>query len=279
MVKKIKSFQRKIIKMRVLNIVFICISFSVFSQKTIIDNEIYEGNEKLKKENYLGAEIDYRLALSKSPDAAKALFNLGNTQFKADAYDEAAQQFFKTQKFSDNKFDKHAALHNMGNVYMKKKQYEKAVESYKAALRNNPSDDETRYNYALAKSLLEDEKKSQDKNNQKKDNQKNNEENDKSGDDDQNKKSSDPEDNSDNDNRNKKDDKSSDKDKKEGNSNDKNEKPLDEKDLNKKRAPGKLSKEQVKSLLEAMNNQEKNVQDKINAKKIKGKPIKTKKDW
>ena len=67
--------------------------------------------------------------------------------------------FFRTQKFSENKTEKHAALHNMGNVYMKKKEYEKAVESYKNALRNNPSDNETRYNYALAKSLLEDENK------------------------------------------------------------------------------------------------------------------------
>ena len=46
-----------------------------------------------------------------------------------------------------------------------------------------------------------------------------------------------------------------------------------------KRNPGQLSKEQIKSLLEAMNQQEKNVQDKVNAKKQKGIPIKKKKDW
>jgi tetratricopeptide (TPR) repeat protein len=46
---------------------------------------------------------------------------------------------------------------------MKKKEYQKAVESYKSALRNNPSDDETRYNYALAKSLLDDENKNKKK--------------------------------------------------------------------------------------------------------------------
>ena len=42
---------------------------------------------------------------------------------------------------------------------------------------------------------------------------------------------------------------------------------------------GNLSPEQVKSILEAMNNQEMNVQDKINKKKIKGIPIKNDKDW
>ena len=43
--------------------------------------------------------------------------------------------------------------------------------------------------------------------------------------------------------------------------------------------PGQISPEQVKSLLEAMNNQEKGVQEKVNAQKVKGTPVKTKKDW
>mgnify|MGYP003327910704 CR=1 FL=1 len=73
-------------------------------------------------------------------------------------YDEASQRFFQTQKLSKNKEVKHQAFHNMGNVYMQKKEYQKAVEAYKNALRNNPADDETRYNYALAKELLEKDK-------------------------------------------------------------------------------------------------------------------------
>jgi tetratricopeptide (TPR) repeat protein len=42
----------------------------------------------------------------------------------------------------------------MGNALMELKQYDKAVEAYKNALRNNPSDEKTRYNYALAKEML-----------------------------------------------------------------------------------------------------------------------------
>ena len=45
------------------------------------------------------------------------------------------------------------------------------------------------------------------------------------------------------------------------------------------RKPGQLSPDQIKSILEAMNNQEKNVQKKINAKKVKGSPVKNVKDW
>ena len=67
------------------------------------------------------------------------------------------------------------------------------------------------------------------------------------------------------------------------NKSDKEKEKEDNKDNKKKsqpkRNPGQLSKEQIKSLLEAMNQQEKNVQDKVNAKKQKGIPIKKKKDW
>ena len=41
----------------------------------------------------------------------------------------------------------------------------------------------------------------------------------------------------------------------------------------------KLSPQQIQSLLEAMNNQEKKVQDKINAEKQKGVKTKPEKDW
>ena len=55
---------------------------------------------------------------------------------------------------------------------MKRKEYEKAVEGYKEALRNNPTDEETRYNLALAKELLKKEQDEQkdDKNEDNKDN-------------------------------------------------------------------------------------------------------------
>jgi cytochrome c-type biogenesis protein CcmH/NrfG len=47
------------------------------------------------------------------------------------------------------------------------KRITQAVEAYKNALRNDPSDEETRYNYALAKMLKEnppkDDKKKDDK--------------------------------------------------------------------------------------------------------------------
>ena len=129
-----------------------------FSQKGKITNHIYDGNKKAETEAYVEAEKSYRKALSLAPEKAEALFNLGNTHFLDKQYEEASQRFFQTQKFAASKEEKHQAFHNMGNVYMQKKEYQKAVEAYKNALRNNPADEETRYNYALAKELLENEK-------------------------------------------------------------------------------------------------------------------------
>ena len=242
----------------------------IYSQKGDIINHIYEGNEEANQEKYSEAEIKYRKALSISPEETKALFNLGNTHFNDKDFDEASQRFFQTQKFSKDKNEKHMAFHNMGNVFMKKKDYAKAVESYKNALRNNPKDDETRYNYALAKELLEKEKEK----NQNKDKNK-----DKENKEDKNK-SDKKEDKKDKDNEKKEDNsKNKNEDKKDKSKKNQNDRSKKENDQNQERKPGQLSTEQIKSILEAMSNQEKNVQKKINAKKVKGLPIKNVKDW
>jgi tetratricopeptide (TPR) repeat protein len=247
--------------------IFIIISFSLKAQAEKENNYISKGNGLHENKSYVDAEAEFRKALSINQDNPIANQNLGNTLYRSEDYDQANQRFFRSQKDNLDKSQKHLAFHNMGNVFMKKKDYPKAVEAYKNALRNNPKDDETRYNYALAKEMLEKEKKEDNnKKDQNKDQNKNNE----------NKPNeNDEKNNSEGDKENKGDNKKSKSDKekeKEGSSDNK-------KKSQPKRNPGQLSKEQIKSLLEAMNQQEKNVQDKVNAKKQKGIPIKKKKDW
>ena len=129
---------------------FVLITFKFgISQTGEVTNHIYEGNRKAKTEAYVEAEKSYRKAISLAPEKSEALYNLGNTHFLDEKYDEASQRFFQSQKFAKNKESKHRAFHNMGNVYMQKKEYQNAVEAYKNALRNDPSDEETRYNLSL----------------------------------------------------------------------------------------------------------------------------------
>ena len=252
------------------------------AQEAVVNNHIYDGNQLAKESMFDTAEMSYRKALSKAPEKPEALYNLGNTHYKEKNFEEAKQRYFQTQKFSENKSSKHHAFHNMGNVFMQQKDYVKAVESYKNALRNNPEDEQTRYNYALAKELLEKEQQEQEQNQDQKDQDDKDQEDKK--DQDQDKEGEEEKD--------KEEDKESkdgedSKDKKEDGEEEKEEKPeesKDGKDEKEQQPPpkpkqGQLSPEQVKSLLEAMNNQEKKVQDKVNAEKIQGVPVRGEKDW
>ena len=252
------------------------------AQEAVVNNHIYDGNQLAKESVFDTAEMSYRKALSKAPEKPEALYNLGNTHYKEKNFDEAKQRYFQTQKFSENKSSKHHAFHNMGNVFMQQKDYVKAVESYKNALRNNPEDEQTRYNYALAKELLEKEQQEQEQNQDQKD----------QDDKDQEDKKDQDQDKEGEEGKEKEEDKEGkdgedSEDKKEEGEEEKEEKPeesKDGKDEKEQQPPpkpkqGQLSPEQVKSLLEAMNNQEKKVQDKVNAEKIQGVPVRGEKDW
>ncbi|MEM9141719.1 MAG: tetratricopeptide repeat protein [Bacteroidota bacterium] len=239
-------------------------------------NLTWEANKKLSENNFVTAEADYRRAISKSGENVVAPYNLGNAYYNTESYSEAFGRFKQAGELADNKADKHRAFHNMGNVFMKSKEYQKAVEAYKNALRNDPTDEETRYNLALAKELLKKEQDQNQQNQDNKDQQDQNQEN-KDQNEEQNK------------------DQQQNKDQDQGDGQDQQEDEKDQgdnqKEENKKQPeqgenpqeqpprPSQLSKQQIQNLLEAMQNEEKKVQEKIDAQKLKGVKVKTEKDW
>ena len=152
-------------------------------------------------------------------------------------------------KSLSSKEELHKAFHNLGNTYMQEENYQGAVDNFKKALLNNPDDEETRYNYVLAKELL----KNQNNNKDKKDNKDNKDNKDKEKNKDQNQDKKDK----DQEKQDKKDDKS------------KSENKPSKQDI---------SPQQRKNILEAMSKEEKKVQEKINKKKFKGNPKSNKKD-
>lgn len=259
-------------------------------------NFTWDGNKSLSEEDFVNAEAAYRKAIAKSTDNTTAPYNLGNAYYKNETYNEAFSRYKQAGEAATSKEDKHKAYHNMGNVFMKEKQYEKAVEAYKQALRNNPTDEETRYNLALAQEMLkkqqEEDKKNQDKDDQNKEDEKDKkEENEdkKEGDnkdenkgdqkDDQNKDKGDEGDKGD---EKEEENKEGEGDKKEEEKKEPNkgegDKPEDKKGQPQKR-PSQLSPQQVQNLLEAMQNEEKKVQEKMDAKKVKGVKTRNEKDW
>jgi len=238
-----------------------------------------EANGELSQENFVGAEVNYRKSIAINPSEEIGKYNLGNAYYNEAKNEDAMRRYAQAAEISESKKEKHKAFHNLGNTFMNAKNYEGAVEAYKNALRNDPTDDETRYNFALAKDMLEknppqggdgedeNEDKKEDENEKKDNNQK-------ESDDGKDKESDQGEE---------KEDKGDEKDdEKEGDNKEEEGKPDEpqEKEQPKQQpVPGQLSPQQIKNLLEAMNNEEKKVQDKINAQKQKGAKIKSKKDW
>jgi len=281
------------IKNIIVIIITLCVTVS-FSQEKEKENllalkkaneYVYEGNSLANKDDFVAAEMEYRKALSENPASAVGSYNLANAYYKKGSFEEALYRQQEVVKSSTSKVEKHKAFHNIGNILMKNKKCKEAVEAYKNALRNDPTDNETRYNLGLAKECAEQQKDQQDQNKDNKDNQDKQDENkDKQDQKDKDKEGDNKEDQKD----------KGDQDKKEGDDKkDEDGKPKDEKqDQNKGKQdyqkkdqqkpqpqPGKLSDQQIKSLLEAMNNQEQKVQEKINAEKQKGVKVKTEKDW
>ena len=237
--------------------ILLTLSFAVFAQEK--DKTLPKANEEYSQKKFVEAEANYRISHSKFPKRTVAPFNLGNSIYKQNQIAEAKFAYAKAIENIKSRPQKHKAFHNLGNVFMKEKNYTAAVEAYKNALRNNPSDDETRYNYALAKKKLKENPPKDDKKKDKKDDKKDGEKEKK-------------DDKSDKD---KEDDKGKDKPADKGEK--KDDKPQD--DGKPKPMPGGISKQRLENLLEAVNNEEKKIQDKVNAQKIKGKPVQTEKDW
>jgi tetratricopeptide (TPR) repeat protein len=230
------------------------------------------------------AEAAYRKAISISPDSDLARYNFGNLYIDYKRENEALQNLNEASNASENKPLKHKSLHNQGNILMKKEKYAQAAKIYKEALKNDPSDDETRYNFALAKKLMKNQKQNQNNKDKNKKDQKKNKKKQK----DKNKEGGKKQENQDNQSKKDKDakdksDKSKENKPKEDNKKDqnakKNKEEKSEKQEKQKIRKAKLSPQQIKNILKAIENQEKKVQKKLNKKKQEGKPVKTDKDW
>ena len=258
-------------------ILFLCFTMLVFSQEKDQEKlnreareDVREGNELYNQLKFSEAEIAYKKALSKNPNYPKASYNLGNAVYMQDRNEEAVAQYEVLEKMATDNMSKAEAFHNMGNSLMKEKQYDKAVAAYKNALRNNSKDEETRYNLAMAQKLLEQQQNQDNKDNKdnkdKKDDQ-NKDQKDKDGGDEEKKDD-------------KKDDQDKGKDKEDENSDQKkNQDPKEDPKEQQPPRPNQLSPEQMKQLLDAMNNEENKTQQKLNEQKTQGVKVNQEKDW
>jgi Ca-activated chloride channel family protein len=208
-------------------------TFFCFSQ----DEKKYvrEGNKLYDKEKYAEAEHAYKESLLKKKDNPKAIFNLGDAYYKQGKYEEAAGQFEILTQRKMPKDSLAQAYHNLGNSYLKSKKYDESIKAYKNALKNNPADEDTRYNLAYAMKMLQQQQQQKNKDNK---------------------------------NENKEQQKQEEK------------KQDQKKDVKDQPQPQpQISKEEAKKIMEALNNDEKEIQKKLKKQKAKANKVEIEKDW
>lgn len=253
---------------------------------------LQEAEDALENEDLETAEAYYRAAISRDPSNATARYNMGNLYHDLEKPTDAAHRHAQAAERALDKETKHKAFHNKGNAHMAQEDYPEAIEAYKNALRADPTDDETRYNLALAKKKWEEEQESgggqdsedqegesPDDENQNEDEQQDQQED--SGEQEQGDQGEPQQ--GDQQNQNEQQEQGGQND--EGTPQDRQEQGegQDRQDEGppqpQQPIPGQLSPQQIESLLEAMNNEERKVRDKINAEKIQGVPPRSGKDW
>lgn len=220
------------------------VSATAFGQKTVRDY-LRSGNKLYKDSTFVKAEVDYRKALELDPKSTDAMYNLGNALLMQQKAKDAMEQFEAASKVEKDKKKLSQIYHNMGVILQSSKQYPQCIEAYKKALRNNPADDETRYNLALAQKLLKDQQQNQDQNKQQEQKQ------------------------------DKKDD-----DKQQKNKEQQDQKKKDQQNQNQQQQQNQnqMSKQNAEQLLKAAMQDEKNVQDKVK-KGVRIQGRKLEKDW
>jgi len=151
-------------KISIILAAFLLCAGSVAAQKAERKN-VRDGNKQYGNDKYTEAEIAYRKSIEVNPRSTEGIYNLGNALYKQEKYPEAMEQYQlivgQGERMITEDLDNIERLahvfHNLGNIGMKNQEYQKSIEAYKQSLRLNPSDDETRYNLALAQKLLQDQ--------------------------------------------------------------------------------------------------------------------------
>jgi tetratricopeptide (TPR) repeat protein len=248
-------------KFKFISALFMLILFAVGSQESFsqsLRGLVNDGVENYNEENFSDAEVNFKKGVEKSPESFEAKFNLGDAYFKQERYDEAIKSYNSAFAFAKDDLEKARVHYNIGNSLLKAQKIEESIEEYKKSLKLNPDDQEAKYNLSYALELL---KNKDDQQQQKDDKDQNKDKNQ-----DQNKDQ----------NQNKDQDKK-DQQKDQQNQQDKQKQDQQDKKQQQQQQPQKISKEEAERILEALKDNEKDLQKEL--RKIKGKRVKTDKDW
>lgn len=225
---------------------------------------VNDGVDAYEENKFADAEVNFKKGVEKDVENFESRFNLGDAIYKQGRFDEAFEEFKNTIPLAETNKAKANIFHNIGNSLLKAKKLKESIAAYREALKLNPNDMETKYNLSYALKQMQ----NQQKNNQNQQNK--NQQDQKDQNKDQNKDQKDQE-NKDKEENKDKDQQQKDKqqqDKKQ-NQDQKKQQPRDKKD--------EISKEQAQRILDALKNNEAELQKKMREQKTKRTNVE--KDW
>lgn len=279
----------KTMKIATLILLMLACALSVSAQQE--RKFIREGNGLFNGQDFEKAEVEYRKAIDKKALSFEGGFNLGDALYKQKKYEEALQQFSSMAKEEKDKERLGELYHNIGNTLLAMEKTEESIEAYKESLRNRPGSAETKYNLEYARNKQQ-QQQDQDKDNQdKQDNKDNQDQKDQQNKDNQDQNKDQNQDQKDQDQKDQNKDQpdkdqqnkdQQDQNKDQNQDNKDNQDKQDQQQQQPQEQQGKISKEDAARLLEALQNDEKNVQEKVQKQKAqeqKAKKMKIEKDW
>lgn len=241
---------------RYILVVSMLLSVALTASAQVDRHDVRAGNRKFRKDNWKEADISYRKALVKDSTSVAANYNLANTLYRQENYEEAEKLM---KKIGDNASASANAAdywYNTGDIAIAKKDWQGAVNAFKEALLKNPSDMDAKENYIYAKKMLENQQKNGGGNGDGQDNQdQNNQDQNKNGHD-QNK---DQNNDQNKDCQNKDQDQNRNQNQNNGQGNGNQQPPQGQE--------GKISPQQAQQMLRAIQAKEKETQDKVNKEK------------
>ena len=221
-------------------IIFVLSAITFAQSKRSLNND---GVDLYSTKKYADAEVKFKKGLEKDPELFQGHFNLGDAYYKQGRYDEALQSYKNSLQFTDDKTNQAKVYHNIGNALMKQQKYQESVGAYANSLKKNPDDLDTKYNLSYALNMMK-QNQQQNKNDKNQDKNKDQQQN--------------------QDQQNNQDKKDQNKDKQQNQQEQQEQK-------------NQISKEDAQRILEALKNNETDLQKKL--RKVKGKPVNTEKDW
>lgn len=158
----------------ILLIISLCMAVSSYAQRTDRDF-VRRGNKLYADSLFVKAEVEYRRALDVNPQSMEAMYNLGNSLLAQQKAEEAMKQYQAAASLipaggrniavaDEDKMKLAQIYHNMGVLLQSSQQLDACIEAYKSALRNNPRDHETRYNLTLAMKQRQQQQQEQQQN-------------------------------------------------------------------------------------------------------------------